>query len=154
VSARGITHTAKDARRRELARIHLLAKALGMDTSDPNPNSDYRSILWATARVHSAGDLDAAGRARVIEHMELCMPAAARSRAYRRRPRNLGSQERGPQLKKIEALLASAGRPWAYAHAMAKRMFGVDDVAFCAPDQLRRVIAALAYDAKRHGRRA
>lgn len=143
-----------DIRRRELARIHLLAKALGMDTGDKSPDSGYRSMLWATARTHSAGNLDAAGRKRVIGHLESLLPNAARRRAYPSRPHNLGSEERGPQLAKIEAMLAAAGRPWAYADGMARRMFHVARVTFCHPEQLQKLIAALAYDAKRHGRRA
>jgi hypothetical protein len=51
-------------------------------------------------------------------------------------------------------LLAAADRPWGYADSMAARMYKVSRVAFCNPKQLQGVIAALVYDAKRHGRRA
>ena len=55
-------------------------------------------------------------------------------------------------LEKIEAYLAEAARPWNYAHGMAKKMFQVDRLEFCTADQLHRIIAALEYDARRHGR--
>ncbi len=142
-----------DIRRRELARIHLLAKTHGMDTADTNPMSDYRSMLWATVRARSAGDLDAAGRKRVIGHLESLLPKAAHRRAHSNRPQNLNSLERGPQLAKIEAILAEAGRPWTYADAMARKMFGVERLAFCNCDHLRRIIAALVYDQRRRRRR-
>lgn len=63
---------AADHRRRELAQIHMGAVQLGMDTKDPNPNSDYRSMLWTIGRQHSAADLDWAGRKRVLDHLKAC----------------------------------------------------------------------------------
>lgn len=50
-------------------------------------------------------------------------------------------------IRKIEALLAELKAPWAYADAIAQRMFGIAFVAWCRqPAQLRAIIAAL--DAK------
>lgn len=142
-----------DSRRRELAKIHLAAKALGLDANDKDPNSDYRRMLWAVARVRSAADLDEAGRRRVLDHLKACGFKAARGSAHPGKPHNLASEERGPQLKKIEAMLAEANRAWAYADGIAKHMFHVERVAFCNPAQLQGIIAALVKDAQRHGRR-
>lgn len=141
-------NTANDTRRRELAKIHLAAKQLGMD------DDTYRDMLWAIARVRSAKDLDEAGRRRVLDHLKAVgfKPKPGSPRAGH--PHNLGSEERGPQLAKIEAMLTSAGRAWAYADGIAKKMFHVDRVTFCNPEQLRKIIAALVYDAKRHGRKS
>lgn len=142
-------NTANDTRRRELAKIHIAAKQLGMD------DDTYRSMLWAVARVRSAKDLDDGGRKRVLEHLRAVGFKARRPGSPRPgRPHNLDGGDRGGQLKKIEAMLAAAGRPWAYADGMAKRMCHVDRVTFCNPEQLGKIIAALVYDAKRHGRRA
>jgi len=60
-----------DARRRlrDLALIHLAKGQLGLD------DETYRAMLRATAGVDSAGALDPAGRARVLEHL--------RSRGFR-----------------------------------------------------------------------
>jgi phage gp16-like protein len=55
-------------------------------------------------------------------------------------------------LQKIEAYLAEAKRPWTYVNAMAKRMFKIERVQWCNPGQLHKIIAALEYDARRHGR--
>ena len=55
-------------------------------------------------------------------------------------------------LQKIEAYLAEAGRPWAYVHGMAKHMFKVERVEWCQAAQLHKIVAALEYDARRHGR--
>ena len=57
------------------------------------------------------------------------------------------------ELKKIEALLAEARRPWSYADAIAKRMYRVERVAWCTPDQARGLVAALVANAAREGRR-
>lgn len=141
-------NTANDTRRRELAKIHIAAKQLGMD------DDTYRDMLWAIARVRSAKDLDEAARRRVLDHLKAVgfKPKSGSPRPGR--PHNLGSEERGPQLAKIEAMLTSAGRAWAYADGMAKKMFKVDRTAFCNPEQLRKIIAALVYDAQRHGRKS
>jgi len=140
------TKGSSDLRRRELARIHIAKHELGLD------EESYRAMLWACARVRSARDLDAAGRARVLDHLKACGFKGKRGRPHQGRPHNLQSEERGPQLGKIEALLADAGRPWAYVDGMARRMFGVASVTWCNPEQLQKLIAALVYDAKRRAR--
>ena len=71
---------------------------------------------------------------------------------YPGRPKNMNDMDKGRLLKKIEALLAEAGRPWNYAHGMARRMFTIERVQWCEPFQLHKIVAALMYDAKRHGR--
>ena len=56
-------------------------------------------------------------------------------------------------LKKVEALLADAGRPWEYATGMAKRMFQRERVDWLTTDELKKLMQALAIDAKRRARR-
>ena len=68
------------------------------------------------------------------------------------RPPNMDDAQKGPLLKKIEALLADNRRPWAYVHKMAQHMFDIHAVHWCRPDQLHKIVAALVIDAKRHGR--
>lgn len=137
-------------RTRELAQIHIAKAQLGMD------DDTYRSMLWAVGRVESAANLDWAGRKKVLDHLKACgfKPKAKTTKHVQERPRNFGSEERGQQLKKVEALLADAGRPWSYAESMARRMFKVDALEFCNPDHLQRLIAALSYDQTRRAKRA
>lgn len=129
-----------------MAKIHIAATQLGMD------EDTYREMLWNIAGVRTARDLDAAGRREVIKHLKACGWRPKRKTPYLGQPVNIDSKERGPQLRKIEALLAEAGRPWKYADGVARKICKVDKVQWCTPDQLRKVIAALIYDAKRHGR--
>ncbi|WP_447886335.1 gp16 family protein [Serratia fonticola] len=55
-------------------------------------------------------------------------------------------------LAKIEALLAEAKRPWAYAEGLAAHMFKQHVLEWLTEEQLASVMKALIIDAKRHGR--
>lgn len=135
-------------RNRELATIHLAKKQLNMS------DEDYRAMLWARGRVRSAKDLDHAGRRTVIDHLVSCGFKVTKAKSKRAgTPHNLNSENRGPQLKKIEALLTDAGREWAYVDGMAKRMFKVDRVALCHEGHLQKLIAALTYDQQRRAKK-
>ena len=130
-----------DSRRTDLAKIHMAKKQLGLD------DDCYRDMLWTIARVRSAADLDEHGRKVVINHLKKCGARFTR----KRRIRPAGSKRE--QLAKIQAFLAEARRPDSYADGMSKHMFNVEKIEWCTPEQLGKIIAALAYDANRHGRR-
>lgn len=141
-------------RNRELSLIHIAKAQLGLD------DETYRSMLWALGRVKSAADLDWTGRKKVLDHLKAsgfkpkAKPGSKGSNQHiADRPRNFDSEERGAQWKKVEALLTDARRPWSYAKEMAKRMFGVDALEFCNPEQLQRLIAALVIDKQRRDAR-
>lgn len=141
---------ALDARRRDLAEIHIAKKALGME------DDAYRDMLWTVARVRSAADLDHAGRRAVLDHLRKCgfrpRPAPATVRDHGKKP--AVPADRQALVDKLEALLAAAGRPWKYAASMAKRMFHVDQLEWASAEQLRKLIAALEYDRRRRAARA
>ncbi len=132
-------------RRAELAKIHVAKKALGLD------DDTYRDMLWTVARVRSAKDLDAAGRAKVLDHLKGRGFKPIVKRGNRPgRPHNINSEDRGPLLSKIEALLADAGRSWAYVNkGIVQKRFHVDRIEFCTPEQLRKIVGMLMYDARR-----
>lgn len=59
-----------DAQRaREISAIHAAAHALGMDTADKSPGTEYRSMLAQIGGASSAASLTQDGRARVIAHL-------------------------------------------------------------------------------------
>lgn len=127
-------------RRRDLATIHIGAKALGMS------REDYESMLWSLVRVKSAGELDAHGRRKVISHLK------SRGFKPRRKGRSKPAQGRELLVRKVRALLINdpaGARPDAYADAMAQRMFGVERFEWATPDQLRKIIQALEVDKRR-----
>ncbi|USE78083.1 regulatory protein GemA [Cupriavidus gilardii] len=125
-----------------LAKIHIAKKQLAME------DEDYRAMLRSIGGVESAKDLSPIGAAKVMSHLERCGFKPLRQVGRRPRP----TRDKNALVGKIEALLAEAERPWSYADAMAKRMFGIEKIDWCDVDQLWRIAAALQKDAKRHGR--
>lgn len=134
-----------DRRRRDMASIHIAKKQLGMD------DETYRGMLWAVARVRSAADLDYTGLQRVLEHLRRSGFKAASGRTPD--PEwawvDTASEDRRPLLRKLIMLLRSAGRGRSYAEGIAEKMFHVDKLNFCSPDQLHKLVAALELDRRR-----
>ncbi|MBI2801269.1 MAG: regulatory protein GemA [Gammaproteobacteria bacterium] len=127
-----------DRRHAELAKIHIAKKQLGLD--EPT----YRAMLWTIGRVESSKDLDTHGRQALLDHLK--------SRGFVDRARPKPNEDRAPLIYKIRAMLRAADRPDAYADGIAKRMFGSARYTWCNPEQLRKLVAALAYDAKRRAK--
>lgn len=139
------TNDSPEQRRKDLAMIHLAKKELGLD------DDMYRDILKQCCGVESSAELDQPNRRKLL--------AFFRGRGWGRkdhrqnRPKNMNVPDRSRLLKKIEALLAEAQRPWSYADTLAKKMWKVDSLTFCEPKHLNGIISALVRDAQRHGRR-
>lgn len=130
---------ATDLRNRELAQIHVAKSQLGLD------EDTYRAMLWTVARVKSAADLDWAGRKKVLDHLK------AKGFVMKSKRRATPAKDKAGLVAKIRALLIAAGnKPDAYADGMARRMFHIERFEWCDTAQLRKIIAALAIDAKRH----
>lgn len=127
---------ADKARNGDLARIHCLKRDLGID------QDTYRDVLWVQGQVTSAAELDGAGRAKLIAHMTALLPKSKAQ--YPGRPHNTDAAERA-DLRKIEALLTDAGKPWAYAEAMLKHMSRGRKVRmeFAGASERSAIIAAL-----------
>ena len=141
-------------RKRTLGAIHVLAHQLGLD------DDVYRDLVERVSAEHgpaqrSAGSCTprqlAAIASELRRRVEKPAEQARNARVWAGKPKGVLS----PQLSKVEALLADAGREWAYAHALAKRLCdGVARVEWCDTHQLAKVIAAMQIDADRRGRRA
>jgi phage gp16-like protein len=125
-----------------LAKIHIAKKELGLD------EDTYRAMLQQHGGVASAKDLTPLGAARVLQHLERAgfKPKAG----HGKRPN--AAPGRAALVGKIEAQLTAAGRPWSYVDGMAKRMFTVEKVDWLNEEQLGKIVAALAYDAKRRAK--
>ncbi len=121
-------------RRKLLAKVHVLKKQQGLD------DETYRDAIQGLFGVRSSADLSDDQLVKLIDHL---------SGRHRGRPKNMDHPERGAMLRKISALLADGQRPWAYAHAIAFRMYGVQRVDWLPLTKLRSVIAALEYDKRR-----
>jgi phage gp16-like protein len=145
---RQTNHRALDeaiARKQQLGRIHLAKKQLGLD------DDTYRALLECVTGLTSSKDMTHEQRNLVLaEFARLGFKwerSASRARAFKGRPKNVADV---PMLRKVEALLADAKRPWAYAHAMAERMHQVKRVEWLNPHQLHGLVSALQVDANRH----
>ena len=141
------------ASRANLAKIHIAKKELGLD------DDTYRDILHVQFKKRSSADLSDLQCTRLLRHFETLgwqQKAAdsgqrtVKNRNHGRKPHHM---DKSAYLSKIEALLAEAGRSWAYADGMARRMYKVDSVQFCTDDQLRGIVAALVKNAQKQGRR-
>jgi phage gp16-like protein len=143
-----------DRRPKLLARVHILAKELGLD------DHQYRDCLMDAFGVRTSRDLNEAELMAFADGLARLLPEKHPQRRAVRpgAPRNLskpapaGESSRNAQLRKVEALLAEAGYPWSYADVLAKRICKVASIAWVPEDELYKVITALELDAKRHGR--
>ena len=133
------------ARNAALAKIHIAKTQLGMD------DSSYRSMLQRVAQVDSASKLDRAGQDKVLAELQRLgfAPRTAARKGKRPNP----PAGRDALISKIEAQLTEAGRPWAYAHGIAMRMYQVEKCDWLDARQLQGVIAALYRDAVKHERK-
>ena len=132
----------------QLARIHMGKKALGLD------EETYRSLLRRVGGQDSSAKMTPAQRNAVIKEMvRLGFKEQDRKERRKHYPGAPANIDQVPMLKKVEALLADAGRPWSYAHAMADRMFNVTRIEWLRHDQLHKLVAALQVDAHRKSRR-
>ena len=161
--------TADPTRARDLKLIHAAARQMGWD------EDTYRAILDRVTGKTSAADLNPRQRKQVLDEfarlgwqVKKANSHRAPNPAPRRTPSPLAGEGGGGGefpltgpgwgkdrlLAKIGALLADAGRGWAYADGCARNMFALESVRFCDPDQLRRLVAALSYDQQRRAKRA
>lgn len=132
-------------RNKDLARIHLAKKELGLD------EDAYRALLQGLTKKDSAAELTSKERWVVLGALGRLGARSAQPRRYPGRP-VIVHAEKADLIRKIEAFLTEAGRPWSYVNSIAWRMFKRNQVQDCDSDELRRIVAALNYDAKRHDR--
>ena len=133
-----------------LAKIHVAKKQLAME------DDAYRAMLMSVAGVKSSKDLTVAQAEKVLAHLQKCgfKPLAPKTRPC------APAADRAALVRKLGAQLGAAGRDWAYLEraadgrtSMVRRICGVDAISFCDAWMLRKLVAALTYDAKRHGQR-
>lgn len=129
-------------RNQQLSKIHIAKKYLGLD------DDTYRALLSRVTGKSSAKDLSPLQVANVLREFERLgwKPTHGRDKP---KP----AADRAKLVGKIEAQLAEAGRPWEYGDGLAKRLYKVERLEWLDSVQLQGVVATLAYDAKRHGRR-
>jgi len=141
-------------RANDLKKIHLARRQMAWD------DHTYRAILYRVTGHDSAAELNAAQRKAVIDEF-VRLGWRIKTRKGHRQPTTAATTLAltGPGwgkdrlLSKIGALLVEAGRGWAYADGCARKMFDLESLRFCSPEQLHKIVAALLYDQKRRKRR-
>ena len=125
------------------AKIHIAKAQLGLD------DDTYRALLTRETGKDSCGRMNLRELEKVLATMERHGFVPTRKTMGRRPdPRRSAAK----MIKKIEALLLDNGLTWAYAHGMAKRMFGVDQVHWLGDEKLHKLVAALQiYAGRRKG---
>ena len=131
----------------QLAKIHIAKAQLGLD------DETYRALLHRVTGKDSAARMTEKQRATVLAEMrgKGWKPKPPKRRNFFR-TRGVPAADKAALTSKMEMLLAEAGRSVEYADGMARKMFGVDRVEFLDGSQLHKLVAALVYAAKRHGR--
>lgn len=135
----------KDPRKKEIQLIHIARQQLGWD------EDFYRGILWSLGQVRSSTDLSAEGRKKVLAHMKACGFRVEHKKKFVG-PRKGVVPSRADMMHKVAALLGTAGRDYAYADAIAKRMYKVDKVEWLSDEKLHKLIGVLSIEARRNGR--
>lgn len=142
---------ARSYRHRQLGAIHILQQQLGLD------DATYRAVLERVTGKRSSARCDASERRAVLDELRrLAGDTGARVRNAVPVPEGTPPAVREDckaMLAKVGAMLAEAGRPWAYAHGTARKMFHVQRVEWLTPEQLHRLVSALVYDQQRRTRK-
>lgn len=142
---------ARDNRNRDIRLIQIARRELGLS------DADYYTIIAAQGNgATSSTDLDAAGRARVLDHMRrLGWKPRATAKTTRRPRRPEPAADRLPLVKRIRAQLISLDRkPDEYADGIVKQMLGAEAPEFyewCEPRVLHKVSQALGVEQQRRG---
>lgn len=136
--------TADQLRKAELAQIHIAKVQLVLD------DDTYRALVLQVTGKTSSKDLTWQGRKALLDHFKKLGFKVKAKKAERSKP--VVAKDKISLISKIEAQLAEAKLPWAYADGMAKRICKVDRIEWCEAEQLIKIIAALNIDAKRKGR--
>lgn len=127
---------ADQQRKKELAKIHIAKKELGLD------DDTYRAILRHYGGVDSAATLSSDGRRRVLDQLA--------ARGFTGKPQDKHRPKKmTPQMQKIEALLADSKLPWRYAVGISKQMYGKQRLEWLTGDELGGVITALVMRAEK-----
>lgn len=159
-----------------LAQIHIaqgfLGKSLGLE------NDDFAKIKQDKTGKASAAKMTLDELTALRNHYEtLGWQRTASVKKHGKKP-TVGSDKKA-LVDKIEALLTDAGRPWKYLTAKTEKLSVKDEVRpmslleritgkaddgrrgigkerleFCDAKELRKIVAALEYDAKRRAKKA
>ncbi|MEY4428621.1 MAG: hypothetical protein RLZZ182_1310 [Pseudomonadota bacterium] len=136
----------KDARQRDIAKIHIARKQLNL------ADDIYIAKLQEIEGVTSSKDLSATGRAKVLAWLQTKGFKTESKGATKRPKRPTPAAENLPLVRRIRAQLISLDRkPDEYADGIAKQAFGVQFYEWLTCEQLHKVSQMLGVEQQRKG---
>jgi len=127
-------------RKKKIAQIKIAQSQLNLE------DDIYRALLTRVTGKSSAAKLNLKELDQVIDEL-VKQGFVMKSKTKQRKPKP--RKELTAMISKIEALLLDNNLPWNYAHAIAKRQFGVDKLEWLTYEQCHSVVAALQIYADR-----
>lgn len=126
---------------KEKAIVHIAKQQLRMT------EEEYRAAL-SNSGVASSKNLTFQQYEAFLQNLKSAgFVLNGRERTYT--PPQKTTWDKGPLLRKIGALLFEMSLSWNYVDGIAQRMFKIDRVLWCVPEQLHKIVAALEYKRRR-----
>lgn len=126
-------------------KIHIAKAQLGME------ESDYRALLLRITGKDSCGKMQIGELEAVLKEMKRLGFVAKSPKGAGKKPPMAKTKQ--AMTAKIEAILSDLQLPWAYAHGMAKKMFGRERLEWLNHQELRKLLQALAvYQSRKRGK--
>ena len=132
--------------RKLIAKVKIAQKQLGLD------DGTYRDLLELAVGKRSATKMTDKELTKVIEVMKK-QGFQDQSGGHQADKPDVAEGKQS-LINKIEALLADSGKPWAYATAMAERMFKKKQLQWLDTSELHKLVAALQIQANREEERS
>lgn len=133
-------------RKQMIQKIHIAKAELKLD------DNAYKMLLLETVDKPSCTMMSDQELMIVLQKMQE-NGFKVKAKHGKRPQASASAPNRQALLSKIEALLTESKKPWSYAHAIAKRSFGIERVQWLTDDQLHKLVQILASYNHRHGKR-
>lgn len=133
-------------RKQMIQKIHIGKSELGLD------DNAYKTLLLETVDKPSCTMMTDNELMTVLKAMQ-AKGFVVRPKHGKRPTASKFAPHRQLLMSKITALLTEGKKPWNYAHAIAKRSFGIERVQWLTDEQLHKLVQMLASYNYRHGKR-
>lgn len=133
-------------RKQMIQKIHIGKSELGLD------DNAYKTLLLETVDKPSCTMMTDNELMTVLKAMQ-AKGFVVRPKHGKRPTASQFAPHRQLLMSKITALLTESKKPWNYAHAIAKRSFGIERVQWLTDEQLHKLVQMLASYNYRHGKR-
>ncbi len=132
--------TAKKLTGQQIKLLQVARRQLGWS------QADYDAAVKERFGVASGKELTQGQFKSLLRHLEKCGFRYQGPGRVKKAPElsRLAERKQGI-LGAVAGALQKLGKDWRYADAIARKMFGIDMLAWCDAEQIRKVLAALEY---------